>query len=315
MSKKYQGQVAVCSRTFSCHPILRAETLEAFANVRFNDAGEKLSGSSLISFLHDCDGAIVALEKVDSSILAELPHLNVISKYGVGLDNIDIDALSEHHVELGWSGGVNRRSVSELTLGMMLALIRKIYQHHDVLRNHVWKNLQGAQLSEKTVGIIGCGYIGQDLVKLLKPFNCNIIINDILDKSELCSEQSIKQTSKEEVFEQADVLSLHVPLTSETHQLINADVLKKMKPQSILINTSRGNVVDEEALHHSLKHGEIAGAALDVFANEPLGPSPLLSLENFIATPHIGGSSQEGVLAMGRSAITHLKKLLVGRGL
>ena len=201
---------------------------------------------------------------------------------------------------------MNRRAVSELTLGMILDLLRKITLHNNEMKAGRWNNLSGIQLSEKTVGIIGLGNIGKDLVQLLKPFGCKILGCDIADVSEFASEHGIQMVSTEEVYRQSDVVTLHVPYTEQTHMMIGDVALSKFKETAILLNLSRGKIVDEDSLLKHLSMGTIAGAAMDVFANEPLLDSPLFACDNFIGTPHIGGSSDEGIMAMGTSAIEEL---------
>lgn len=309
--KLYNGPVAVASRTFSKHTELRKIMSEKFSNIRFNDEGIALKGDQLIQFFQDCDGVIVALEKIDKDIISQLPALKVVSKYGVGLDGINQEDLKEFNIKLGHTPGVNKRAVSELTLNFILNLLREPHIYDQKVKNGVWKNHGSHQLSNKTVGIIGFGNIGKDLAKLIKPFNCNVLINDILDMSSFVSEYNVTQVPLEKLLNESDVITLHIPLTDQTKNLINADTLKKIRKNSILINTSRGNIVDEQALHESLKNGDLCAAAFDVFTTEPPGSDcPLLKLENFIATPHIGGSSKEGILAMGNAAIDNLYELL-----
>ncbi len=306
----YNGPVAVCSRTFSKHPKLRDAMKSQFSNVVFNDEGLNLSGEELIKFISGKDGVIVALEKVTHDVISQLPSLKVVSKYGVGLDNVDIDSLKKNNIQLGWTGGVNRRSVSELTLGFALDLLRKITQHHNLNKSGQWKNLFGNTLTGKRIGIIGCGFIGKDLVEILKPFKCEVFVNDLLDVSDFARSVNATPSTKEDIFKTCDIITLHVPYSSETHHLVSAHQLSLMKPNAILINTSRGNVVDEESLYKALTSKQIAGAALDVFAEEPPKDLRLLQLENFVSTPHVGGSSEEAILSMGQSAIDNLYALL-----
>ena len=167
-------RVAVTSRSFSKNPVLREELLQRYSNVTFNDAGASLSGEALHAFLAGHEKAIVALERIDAVLLAELPDLKVVSKYGVGLDNIDTHALRSHGKRLGWRGGVNRRSVSELALGLMIALLHCVPQATTEIRSGLWRQINGRQLTGKTIGIIGCGHVGKDLVLLLQPFSCRI---------------------------------------------------------------------------------------------------------------------------------------------
>ena len=166
----------------------------------------------------------------------------------------------------------------------------------------------GMLLSEKCIGIIGCGHIGTDLVHLLQPFNCRIMICDILDKREVVETYGVNQVSLDELLAEADIVSLHVPLTEMTHFMVDEAFFHQMKPSAYLINNSRGPIVKQEALKKVLQQKIIAGAALDVYESEPPEDLESLSLPNLMVTPHIGGNADEAVLAMGRSAINHLKR-------
>ena len=293
-TKKYQPvnnfQVAVTSVSFSKSPTLKEKLLKVFPNSTFNNQGEKLSGKNLVEFIKYADAAIVGVEIIDESILKHASKMKIISKYGVGLDNIDQEELKRRDIRLGWVGGVNCRSVSELTLFFLTN----------------WHKDGGSQLSEKTIGIIGCGHIGSDIIKLLSPFKCKILVKDILDKSNFCREQGAIEASLEEIIKHSDVISLHVPLTNETRKICDEKFLKNMKRSAFLINTSRGEVVDQKALKHALKQKLIAGAAIDVFKEEPPSDEEFLALPNLMVTPHIGGNAKEAIEAMGESAINNL---------
>ena len=299
-------KIAVCSRSFSKNKVLRRELLEKYDNVYFNDDGLALTGETLIAFLHGATHAIIALEKIDDNLLSRLPELKVISKYGVGLDMIDIKSIKRHNVRLGWTGGVNRRSVSELVISFAISLLRHVPESYRGVLSGIWRQYIGGQLSGKTVGIIGCGFVGKDLVKMLKPFDCKILVNDILDQTEFYKKHNILKVSLRELLLQSDVVTLHVPLDDSTHNILSSDRLSLMKSSAILINIARGGLIDEEALKLMLKEGRIAAAGLDVFSIEPPMDIELLNLPNFLVTPHIGGSSEDAVLAMGRAAINGL---------
>lgn len=301
-----ETKVAVCSRSFSRNPVLRAELLQRYSNVKFNDSGIKFDDDSLVDFLSDCDKAIVALEKVNSSVLEKLPGLKVISKYGVGLDMIDFQAMSNHGKMLAWKGGVNRRSVSELVISYAIALLRYVPESHKHVLDGGWKQFVGRYLSGSVVGIVGCGFIGKDLVQLLKPFGCKILANDIVDYADFYAEHNVTPVSLDELLIESDVVTLHVPLDDSTRNVLSADKLALMKNDAVLINAARGGLVDENALKTMLKERSIAGAALDVFDAEPPTDVELLNMPNFIVTPHIGGSADEAILAMGRAAIAGL---------
>jgi D-3-phosphoglycerate dehydrogenase len=297
----------VASRSFAGNPILRAEVTAKYPNVSFTESASVLEGDALIAMLRGHDSAIVGLERVDDRVLAAVPELRVISKYGVGLDAIDIDAVARRGIRLGWTGGVNRRSVSELTLAFAIALLHRMPEGDAVLRRGGWSKLVGRELTGKTVGIIGCGFVGQDLVKLLAPFGCRILANDIRDYPEFYRQHGVAPVALPELLEASDVVTLHVPLDATTRGLIGAAELARMRPGTVLINAARGGLVDETALADALERGHLAGAACDVFHMEPDANPRLVALPTFLGTPHIGGSSQEAQLAMGRAAIEGLE--------
>jgi phosphoglycerate dehydrogenase-like enzyme len=300
----------VSSRSFSRNEELKNEMRRLFSDIRFNDEGRVLAGLELIKFFEGAEGAIVGLEKMTDEVLAKLPQLKVISKYGVGLDNLDLDAMKKRGIELGWTGGVNARSVSELALVFAMGLFRNVFTAGRKLNQGKWEGTGGVMLTGKTVGVIGCGFVGQDFSRLVKAFNCQILVHDIVDKSAFCREIGAKQVPKEMLLRLSDVVSLHVPYDKTTHHLIGTAEIELMKSTSILINTSRGNVVDERALCEALKTRRIRGAAADVFATEPPGDCELTRFDNFAGTPHTGGNSVEAIQAMGRAAIENLVKCL-----
>ncbi|MFC1660541.1 phosphoglycerate dehydrogenase [Gemmatimonadota bacterium] len=299
--------IAVTSRSFSKHPVLRAELSERYSDVRFNDEGVSLSGDALIEFARGREKLIVALETVDHRLLDALPELKVISKYGVGTDSLDKVALIEHGIRLGWKGGVNRRSVAELAVTFMISLLRHVPKIAQEIRDGTWKNRKGRQLGSCTVGIIGCGHIGKDLTTLLRAFGSEVIANDILDFPDFYDAHQVEAVDLEDLLRRADIVTLHVPLDDTTRDMLSHDRLALMRQGGLLINTARGGLVDEVALLQMLKTGHIAGAAFDVFAIEPPEDPELLRHPNFLATSHIGGSSEEAILAMGRAAIEGLE--------
>lgn len=300
-------RVAVCSRSFSRHPVLRAELLARYRHVTFNTAGLSLEGDALVAFLRGHEKAIIALEAIDDAVLAQLPDLRVISKYGVGLDMIDVDAVRARGKRLGWQGGVNRRSVAELALCFMIAILRHVPAASREVIAGTWRQHIGGQLTARTVGIVGCGHIGKELVELLAPFDCRLLVHDIRDYPEFFAAHRMTRVTLDELLATSDVVTLHVPLDASTRGMLDAGRLGRMRRGAVLVNTARGGLVDEAALAALLRDGAIGGAAFDVFASEPPTDPALLALPTFLATPHIGGSAQEAVLAMGRSAIEQLE--------
>ncbi|CAA7622554.1 Phosphoglycerate dehydrogenase [Magnetospirillum sp. LM-5] len=308
MPRDTTTRVAVASRSFSRHPILRAELLERYECVTFNDAGVSLAGEALIEFLSGHDKAITALERLDEATLARLPELKVVGKYGVGLDMIDLAALARLGKKLGWTGGVNKRSVSELVIAAAIALLRHVPQGNALVLGGGWKQLMGRQLSQRTVGIVGCGHVGKDLAVLLRAFGCRVLAHDIKTFPEFYATHAIEPMGLDALLAEADIVTLHLPLDSSTRDILPADKLGLMRRGSILINMARGGLVDEAAVKAMLADGHLAGAAFDVFAEEPPVDFDLLRHPNMLALPHIGGSAEEAVLAMGRAAIAGLDK-------
>ena len=300
-------RIVVASRSFAGNATLRAELSSRYPHVTFTESPEVLDGDGLIALLRGNERAIVGLELVTDNVLAQVPGLRVISKYGVGLDGIDVDAMARRGIKLAWTGGVNRRSVAELTLGFALALLHRVPEADVSMRRGEWRKLIGRQLTGRTFGIIGCGFVGQDLVNLLTPFACRVLANDIRDYAEFYRAHHVTAVSLDQLLRESDIVSIHVPLDRTTQGMIGAAALARMRPGSLLINAARGGLVDEEALAAALETGHLAGAACDVFASEPDAHPRLLATPTFLGTPHIGGSTQEAQLAMGRAAIDGLE--------
>ena len=299
-------RIAVTSRSFSRHPVLRAELLEAYADVTFNDDGLRLMGAALIDFVTGHDRAITALEVLDEDFFKAVPGLTVVSKYGVGVDMVDFDAMLRHDVKLGWTGGVNKRSVSELVISSVIALLRHVPVANQEVRTGTWRQVKGLQLSQRTVGIVGCGHVGKDLAVLLRAFGCHVLAHDILDFPEFYAANGVEPVGLEELLAASDIITLHLPLNETTRNILSADRMALIKPGAVLVNTARGGLVDEPTLKAMLLDGKLAGAAFDVFAEEPPEDTEILTLPTMLATPHIGGSSEEAILAMGRAAIRGL---------
>ena len=299
--------LAVASRSFSKHPQLRKKVLELYPDAKFNDKGIALHGKELITFLQGCSKAITALEKIDENVLSQLPDLEVIGKYGVGLDMLDLHAMNSHGVLLGWQGGVNKRSVSELVISFSISLLHRAVFANNEVKSGKWYQIKGSQLSNKKFGIIGCGHIGKDLVKLLQPFECDVFSYDILDFPDFYKKHGVVAVELDKLLQDCDVISLHVPLDESTKNILSAEKLGLMKESAVLINFARGGLIDEKALKERILSKKIAGVALDVFDIEPPIDEEFAFLENVVITPHIGGSSEEAILTMGLSAIEGLE--------
>jgi phosphoglycerate dehydrogenase-like enzyme len=299
-------KVAVCSRSFSKNPKLRTALLARYAHVTFNDSGQQFEGDSLVRFLQGHTKAVTALETIDDYVLSRLPQLQVIGKYGVGLDMIDLAAMRRHGKRLGWTSGVNRRSAAELALAFMIVMLRHVPASNREVLAGTWRQHVGGLLSGRCVGIVGCGNIGKDLVGLLQPFGCSVLAHDIRDYADFYRQHGVTALPLDELLQRADIVTLHVPLDNSTRGLLSRERLALMKSGAVLINVARGGLVDEVALKQALMAGHLAAAAFDVFVEEPPQDRELLSLSNFLATPHIGGSAEEAILAMGQAAIDGL---------
>ena len=301
-------KVKVSTIAFSKNILLVETLLKHFPDAVVNYSGKRINDVELIDYFADAEAIIVGLEKITPELLDKLPKLKIIAKYGVGLDNIDLLACENRGIVVGWTGGVNKRSVAEMSLGFMLALCRNLFSTSNDLKQLIWNKSGGIQLSGKTIGIIGLGNIGKELVLLLKPFGCNILVNDIEDVSEFAVANELKCLDKISLIASSDIISIHTPATSATRNLFTIKEFRQMKKTAFIINTARGGIINEIDLKIALKEKIIAGAALDVYETEPPLDKELLELPNIICTPHTGGNAAEAVFAMGESAINHLLK-------
>jgi len=298
------ARVAVCSRSFSKNEVLRRELLELYPRTTFNDDGRSLAGADLVAFLRGHDKAIIALERVDAALLDAIPELRAIAKYGVGLDNIDVAAVRARGLHLGWTPGVNRRSVAEVVIALAIDLLHGLSRGGREVRAGTWRQLVGRQLTGRTVGILGLGRIGTEVLRLLEPFSATVLAHDLIERPELATR--VRYVSLDELLAASELLTIHLPLDAGTRDLLDARRIGQLRPGALLINAARGGIVDEDAVRRALLDQRLAGAAFDVFAVEPPTDRELVQLESFIATPHLGGSSIEAILAMGRAAIRGL---------
>ena len=305
------SRVAVPAISFAQIPALVNELRSRYPDSKINTECKLYhqNPADTIEYLKGFDAAIVSFEPISESVLSQLPELKVVSKLGTGLDQIDPRAMRRHGVRLGWAPGVNKRSVAELALCLTLAALRNVMSANLQMRSGL-KPIQsvGRLLTGRTVGIHGCGEIGREFIKLLLPFSCRLLGCDIADRSEFFDKHNVESVSAMELYEQSEIISIHVNANELNHHLYNQKVLEKLRPDCVLINTSRGSVIDQSALKQHLVAQKIAAAASDVFEREPPDDMELLNLPNFIATPHLGASAMESRMKMGRQAIEGLTK-------
>jgi phosphoglycerate dehydrogenase-like enzyme len=299
-------RVAVPAVTFCQNKVLRQELLAKYPDAKFNDAGAILKGDALVDFLRGYEKVLTGLEILDDAVLSKLPELKVVSKYGVGVDMIDLESMRRRGIKVGWRGGVNKRSVAELVIGLAISLLRHIPETHNRLRQGEWYRPAGRQLSDRTVGIIGCGHVGKEVVRLLSGFGSRVLVHDLRTFPEFYAQYKVQSVSLEDLLRQADVVTLHTPLDPTTSRMINRERLALMRSDAILINCARGGLIDDEALKMALKTGQIAAAGIDAFLPEPPTDREMIALPNLMGTPHMGASAEEAILAMGRAAIAGL---------
>ena len=274
--------------------------------------GPILAGEDLYELLKPAEAVLCGRELLDDKLLKRLPNLKFISKYGVGLDNLDLDFISKNNIHLHFQAGVNSAYVAEQSLGFMIGALRNLVSSMQSLKQGNWVKNGGQSLFHKTVGIVGCGNVGKDLIRLLKPFSCRILIFDIVGMPEYCAQEGVEQVELDFLLKNADIVSLHVPLTVETKRMITGKELGLMKESSILINTCRGSVVEESDLKDALRAKNIRFCCSDVFELEPLVDESLYSIDNFWPTPHIAGNAVEAIQEMGHAAIDGIKVYLEG---
>jgi D-3-phosphoglycerate dehydrogenase len=273
--------------------------------ILLNNTGQQLKKNDLIKMAKNAKGIIAGTEKYTRKILETLLQLKVISRLGVGMDNIDLDAAKQKGLKVYKTQTTPAPAVAELALGLMLDLIRNISRQNFALKSGVWNKQMGNLLYGKTLGIIGLGTIGKTLVKLVKGFNINILAFDLYHDKEFAKKYGVKYCDLDTLLTQSDIISIHLNLSSTTDQLVNKDKLEKLKPDCIIINTSRGEVIDEEALLNALKERKILGAGLDVYNQEPYS-GPLTQLDNVVLTPHIGSYAKDIRIQMEIEAAENL---------
>ena len=271
-------------------------------NVVTADAIAKLGPGGLEAELADADGLVVrSAVQVDQKLLDAAPRLRVIGRAGVGVDNIDIDAATRSGIVVMNTPGANAVAVAELTLGLMIALARSVSRANSTMHAARWekKSLQGSELRGKILGIVGLGRVGLEVARRARSFGMELIGYDPFIAPVIARENHVALVPLDEIFKQSDYLTLHVGLTTQTEGMINATSIKIMKPGIRIVNCARGELIVDEALAQAIRSGCVAGAALDVFRQEPPKDSPYLGLDNVLLSPHIAGSTDEAQEAIG----------------
>ena len=293
--------------------VLRTQLETEVGEVVYNTSGKPLNSTQLVEMIPGVDGYIAGLDTIDRDALAAADRLRVIARYGVGVDAVDLEAAKEKGIIVTNTPGANSGSVAELTVGLMISLIRNIPTAAQATNSGDWPRMRGLSLDGKIVGLVGFGAIGKHVAQRLSGFGCRVVAFDPVATEEQAAALDVELLSLEEVIENADLLSLHCPVTKQTRAMVDAVFLEKMKPGSYLINTARGELVDEEALTTALQSGKLSGAALDVFSKQPPeAHNPLLGLPQVLATPHLGAHTDGATNSMGWGALNDCMAVLRG---
>jgi len=294
-------------------PRLKSDLEKLVGEVIYNPTGKPLSSAEVARLLPGIDGYIAGLDTIDGAALQAANQLKVIARYGVGVDGVDLQTAKERNIVVTNTPGANSVSVAELTLALILAMARQIPQGVAATRQGQFPRLTGLALEGKTMGILGLGSIGKQLARRLSSFDCRILAFDPYPDREFASRHKVELAPQDRVLAEADFLSLQLPLLPETRGLVNQEFLAMMKPGAFLVNTARGELIDEDALLQALRSGHLRGAALDVFAQEPPDPDhPLLALPQVIATPHLGSQTDGATNTMGWMAFNECLAVLGG---
>jgi D-3-phosphoglycerate dehydrogenase len=307
-------RVLVTATTFGMQdPALRFRLEQTVGEARYSPEKRPLAATELTGLVKGIDGWIAGLDEIDASVIAAADRLKVIARYGVGFDRVDVAVATRRGIVVTNTPGANSSAVAELTIGLMLAVGRQICQSNQAVRSGRWPRITGVGLAGKTVGLVGFGSIGREVARRLAPFGCRVLAADPYVRPEVVSECGVVPAPLDELLPVSDFVCLHAAATPETAGLVNDAFLGKMKAGAFLVNTARGELLDEAALAQSLESGRLAGAALDCFSKEPPGSDhPLLQLPQVIATSHTGAHTDEAVNSMGRMALDACLAVLRG---
>jgi D-3-phosphoglycerate dehydrogenase len=266
----------------------------------------------LVTYLHDAIAIVSGPDPIRQRALAAAPSLKIITRFGVGLDNIDVAEATRRGVIVTNAAGANAEAVADFTLLLMLALSRSFCRAAAVVPQGRWEVCRGVEVWGKTIGVIGTGQIGRRVIVRARGFSMNVLAFDSVQDAGLVASHGVRYVGLHQLLKDSDYVTLHVPRIPATMGLIGESELALMKPGAFLINTSRGGIVDEGALARALRAKRIAGAALDVFAEEPPKASELFGLENFIATSHTASTTEEAMRRVDANCLENLLRVLGG---
>ncbi len=271
-----------------------------------NNTGGILKKEQMMEMLRDCEGIIVGVDPLDADVIASAPKLLAISKYGVGVDNIDLAAAEKRGIKVSRTIGANSDAVADYAFTLMLGLARKVLPIDAACRRGDWKKITTLDLNHKTIGIFGLGAIGKLVAKRAQGFDMRILAYDVFWDERYAAEHQIEKSDPDRICQEADFISLHLPLTPETENFIGQRELSLMKPTAILVNTARGGLIQDDALLNALKENRIYGAGIDAFSEEPPADPSWFALDNVIIGSHCAASTSGAIQNMGRAATENL---------
>jgi phosphoglycerate dehydrogenase-like enzyme len=293
------------SLTREVHPALR-RLQDAGYELVFCSPGQQPDESTLRQLLRGCVGYLAGVEPVSANVLETAKDLRVISRNGVGVDNIDLAAARRLGIAVCKAAGANARGVAELVLAHVLALARWVPFSDQSIKAGGWERRKGLELVGKTLGLVGCGHVGRLVAKLALGFEMHVLAHDVMPDKSFAPSPDFRYAPLDEVLEKSDVISLHCPAAPDGQPLIGAVALARMKQGVLLVNTARADLIDHAALAAALQSGQVAGAAMDVFKSEPPKDDPLVASDRVVATPHLGGFTEESVDRAVQIAVANL---------
>ena len=280
-----------------------------------NPLGRKLKEEELAEMVADFDVIIAGTEPITSLVMDRAKNLKLISRVGIGLDSVDLLAAKERNIKVSYTPDAPSPAVAELTIGLMITLLRSVHLSNLQLHKGEWKRYFGRRLANTTIGVIGLGRIGTRVLNRLSAFGTpRLLVNDILPNPDLNRLFKLEWVTKEQIYQESDIVTLHVPLTLKTKNMITEEQLKMMKSDAIIINTSRGGIINENDLYHVMASGHLSGAAIDVFDHEPYSGN-LAKLENCLLTAHMGSMSIDCRTRMEIEATEEAIRFLTGKSL
>ena len=301
------SKILVTPRSFGkTDPSVWDKLTQAGFEIVRNPTGGILSEAQLSELLADCEGVIIGIDPLGAKVIEAAPHLKAIAKYGVGVDNIDLDACQKRQIKVSRTVGANSNAVADFAFALMLAVARQVVSIDKRCRQSDWSKITTVDVYGKTLGLLGLGAIGRGVAERAKGFGMKVIAHDVYWDDDYARSHQITKVTPEQIYQEADFISLHLPLLPETQNMIGEVQFKQMKSTAVLINTARGGLIDEAALLKALQTRQIYGAGIDAFSQEPLTDPVWYALDNLVIGSHAAASTVGATEMMGQMAADNL---------